>query len=447
MAPVAGPSRGRASLPARTTRRQAHEKSELFAAPAAVSVPTTTTLAKGKGKAIADEPRPEAAIRGKGKGRAFINAKEESADTRERARSSVAASPAADMPPPPVPTKKGKGRRATLAAVEAEPEVEEDPPKEETVAGANGKGKKRGRMSLPNLPTKKRKGQLDLEHDQPSPTTSSPAAETPAPEPISTPLTATEPEPLPSLAHIPFPPPPPRYKERHHGPKRFWYTDPWQKPVHPPKHEGHLQPILDSYIHIEDAGPPADAGALQIRALNEAYYRNRVNYLQHQGRLSRLLEDDTVASSSKTKLPALPARQTDFRDSLMNHMVQVRTAMMNESKGKPVVCKRIARMVAAYWEHIEGKEERERLAEERDRKKRAKDLVRAVRKRWALAVKVRTWMQLTRETRLIADRTRTHGRGAEGGAGSAGKGTFAEHAAAEHWAFGRSEGRHPWTRA
>jgi helicase SWR1 len=243
-------------------------------------------------------------------------------------------------------------------------------------------------MSLPNLPTKKRKGQLDVESDHASPSIDSPAAETPAPEPEPTPVPAAEPEPLPSLAHIPFPPPPLRPKERNYGPKRFWYTDPRQKPAQAPKHDGRLQPVLDAYIHIEDTGPPADPNALHIRALNEAYYRNRVNYLQHQGRLSRLLEDDTVASSSKTKLPALPARQVDFRDSLMSHMVQVRTAMMNESKSKPVVCKRIARMVLAYWEHVEGKEERERLAEERDRKKKAKDLVRAVRKRWALAVKV-----------------------------------------------------------
>lgn len=45
-------------------------------------------------------------------------------------------------------------------------------------------------------------------------------------------------------------------------------------------------------------------------------------------------------------------------------------------------------MVQAYWENIEGKEERERLAEEKERKRMGKEIIKSLRKRWALAVKV-----------------------------------------------------------
>lgn len=83
-----------------------------------------------------------------------------------------------------------------------------------------------------------------------------------------------------------------------------------------------------------------------------------------------------------------PTRQTDFQDSLMAHMVQVRNAMLNEAKAKPVVCKRVARMIQMYWDHIQNKDERERLAEEREIKRRSKEVVKALRKRWGLAVKV-----------------------------------------------------------
>jgi helicase SWR1 len=69
-------------------------------------------------------------------------------------------------------------------------------------------------------------------------------------------------------------------------------------------------------------------------------------------------------------------------------MVQVRNAMMNEAKAKPLVCKKVARMITSYWEHIEGREERERAAEDREMKRRQKELVKALKKRWGLAVKV-----------------------------------------------------------
>jgi helicase SWR1 len=73
----------------------------------------------------------------------------------------------------------------------------------------------------------------------------------------------------------------------------------------------------------------------------------------------------------------------------MSHMVQVRNAMMAEAKSKPAQCRKIARMITAHWEREEGKEEREQQALEREQKKKARDIVRALKKKWGLAVKVR----------------------------------------------------------
>lgn len=366
-------------MPARTTRRQAHEVSEIFSAPVAAPNEAATSTEKGKGKARAEQP-PVDPTKAKGRGRQSFSTIE--AELSIRSRSAVAQSPSSDMPPPPVPNKKGKGRRVTMTAAEADSEREEEIVVKET--DVKGKGKKRGRLSLPNLPAKKHRAVED--EAVVSPVVESPA-ETPARElsPVVQPPAA----PLPSLAHIPFPPPPVRHKERVTGPKRIWYTEPSQLPP-PPKYGGQIWPIVQSYTHLDDTGPILDANALHIQALNEAYFRNRVNYLQHQGRLLRLLDEaDTSIPAGKNKsVAAGVVRQTDYQDSLMNHMVQVRNAVMNESKGKPAVCKRIARMIMAYWEHEQGKEERERAAEEKERKRKAKDLVRSIRKRWALAVKV-----------------------------------------------------------
>jgi len=62
--------------------------------------------------------------------------------------------------------------------------------------------------------------------------------------------------------------------------------------------------------------------------------------------------------------------------------------MLNEARLKPIVCKKIAKMIQGYWEHIEGKDDRERLAEEKKRKLQMKELIKSLRRRWALAVKV-----------------------------------------------------------
>lgn len=258
-----------------------------------------------------------------------------------------------------------------------------------------GKGRKRSRPSLPNWPNKtSRDASIDRTEDAQSLAPSSPNIEdesdavvvsTPPPPPV-----------LPSLAHLPFPDPPMRPRQRPRGPRRIYYTDPTHVPAGIVRFDGHLEPLLDSYIHLEDTGPSPDLQSLELRAAREGYFRNRVNYLQQQGRLLRLLDEDeaddqhVIAAPGKggAKAPTLPARLTDHQDSLMAHMIQVRNAMLNEAKIKPQVCKRIARMIQAYWDHIEGKEERERLAEERERKRQMKDLMKALRKKWALAVKV-----------------------------------------------------------
>lgn len=256
------------------------------------------------------------------------------------------------------------------------------------------KGKKRGRQSMPNLPAKKVRA---LRKSEPS-ATASPRSSSPAQTPAKSPTPEPEPEPvvLPSLAHLPFPPPPERPKWRRSGPSRIIYTDPNQRPLTKPQYDGDISRILESYIHIEDTGPPTTMQFLEQAALRAGWLRNRVNWLQHQGRLLRLLDEEDEGPETKgrdrshqKKVPVgPPPRATDFQDSLMSHMVQVRNAMIYEAKMKPQVCKRIARGIQLYWEHIQNKDERERQAQEKERKRKAKEMVKSLRKRWGLAVKV-----------------------------------------------------------
>jgi helicase SWR1 len=366
----AGPSRSRLSLGSRTTRHRANEQSQLFSSESSErsqpgSTPSTTSTpaskVKGKGRQSDFEPPVEVEEIVKPKlGRPF------------KVKNDA-------MLPPPVPEKgkgKGKGRRVTLGAEVREQEMEVEEVKEDAEPPSKKKRGRPPRISLPNLPVK-----LDDE------ASSSPAVHV-SPEPQSTPLGGPS---LPSLAHLPFPPPPSYPRKRPRGTRKMYYTDYTQLPTTVPKYNGDLNAILNSYIHLEDTGPSPDIKTLELKAATEAYYRNRVNYLQHQGRLLRLLDDDeSVPSSAKisSKPPNLPPRKTDYQDSLLSHMVQVRNAMLNEAKLKPIVCKKIARMIQAYWDHIEGKEDRERLAEEKKRKLQTKELIKSLRRRWALAVKV-----------------------------------------------------------
>jgi hypothetical protein len=176
---VAGPSRSRASLGSRTTRRQANEQTELFSSePTRQSeptpIPTSSSKSKGKGRQSDSEPTADAEVAVKPKlGRPFKVKNEE-------------------MLPPPVPVQgkgKGKGRRATMGVelieeVEGEAEIEAvEPPLK----------KRRGRpprLSLPNMPSQK------LDDESPS----SPAIRD-SPDPNPTPVTAPS---LPTLAHLLF---------------------------------------------------------------------------------------------------------------------------------------------------------------------------------------------------------------------------------------------------
>lgn len=361
---VAGPSRSRASLVSRTTRRQANEQTELFSSeparqPEPTSTPGTSSKSKGKGRQSDIEPITDVEVLVKPKlGRPFKVRNEK-------------------MLPPPIPDKgkgKGKGRRATMDAVPAE-EVEEETKIEDVEPPLKKRRGRPPRLSLPNLPAQ------TLDDESPS----SPAVRD-SPDPQQAPVPAPS---QPSLAHLPFPPPPTQPRRRPRGPRTVYYTDFAHLPTTTPKHNGDLNAILESYIHLEDTGPSPDIKTLELKAATEAYYRNRVNYLQHQGRLLRLLDDDSTSNAKiSTKPPTLPPRKTDYQDSLLAHMVQVRTAMLNEARLKPIVCKKIARMIQGYWEHIEGKDDRERLAEEKRRKLQMKELIKSLRRRWALAVKV-----------------------------------------------------------
>lgn len=358
-------------------------------------VGNVTTIAKptpkGKEKAKADpEPELEAATpapAAPSKGRGRRSAPSTTLEPESEAESTRAPTSA------PKATAKGKGKKGRRVTMHVEPEAElSTEPEEQPVP----KGKKRGRQSMPNLPAKKVRA---LRKSEPS-ATASPRSSSPAQTPARSPTPEPEPDPepvaLPSLAHLPFPPPPERPKWRRSGPSRIIYTDPNQRPLTKPQYDGDISRILESYIHIEDTGPPTTIQFLEQAALRGGWLRNRVNWLQHQGRLLRLLDEEDEGPETKgrdrshqKKAPVgPPPRATDFQDSLMSHMVQVRNAMIYEAKMKPQVCKRIARGIQLYWEHVQNKGERERQAQEKERKRKAKEMIKGLRKRWGLAVKV-----------------------------------------------------------
>ncbi|KAL7421999.1 swr1 complex component [Cryptotrichosporon argae] len=352
----AGPSRRGA---ARTTRRQAHEQNDALLSSIPTSAPPLanghakpTTSVKGKSKAVEPSEPPKL----------FATLKEAAA---------YAASLEAEVQDTHTPVKKGRGKELSVKAKD--------------------KGR-RTTMDAPPRPTKKLKLALvDSPSASPAPASSPQIREStfaPTPPPVT---------PLPSLAHLEFPPPPIRQRERRTAKPVITYTDPTQMPTLEPKFGGDIDAFLASYIHIDDAEPAVDIPALELRAAREAFFRNRVNYLQQQGRLLRLLDEDDAdaagaaaktASTAPSRKPAAPARLTDHHDALLSHAQQVRNAIVVEAKYKPQACRRIARMVMQYWEHEQGKEERARVNEERERKKRAKDVVRAIRKKWGMAVKV-----------------------------------------------------------
>lgn len=150
----AGPSRPRSFLPSRTTRRKAHEQSELLAhvvAPAA-KPPAFVPSAKGKGK-VGEELHIK--VKGKGKAPAeqsLIVPSVEDAPHAKGGKRKVS-DVTTDMLPPPVPDKRSRGsRRVTMDA-----SVPQIGPDEEvglhSQAPNGGKAKRRGRISLPDLPT------------------------------------------------------------------------------------------------------------------------------------------------------------------------------------------------------------------------------------------------------------------------------------------------------
>ena len=381
---TAGPSRLRTPQPVRKTRRQTAKQSELFAnvlpsSPATSGTPASADR-KGKSRAIGGEmATPLVSSKSKRKSLQLDRNDEDTPSLKLKLSLRARAEEQGVLPAQIV---NGGKKHANRAASMSTSEQEENPP-------SSSMGRKRGRGSLPTPAVIKKLRSSSLA--EPSIEPSESASVDPEPEVVEAgPRTPSPPPQQPSLAHIAFPPFPPRPRERLYGPRQIWYTDPRQRPPLL-QHDGDIAPIMESYLHLEDTGVQPDIKALELRAAREAYFRNRVNWLQHQGRLSRLLEEPSGSSSgSKThpmKMQNLAPRQTDHHDSLLAHMVQVRNAILLESKSKPVVTKRIARMIQSYWEHIEGRAERERAAEEREQKRVMRDLIRAMRKRWSLAVK------------------------------------------------------------
>lgn len=430
---VAGPSRPRNSLPARATRHQAHVQTDSLLAPkpivAPIPAPAIPTNVNGKGKGRASEvelivdvkgkkkaipevviPDIEATPRGKGKGKMKMERESmppPSKPIRKKARASISGdvvqpiverkkpgpkprNSLPNLPPPPAsPVKRGPGRPPKVRLTDLVSEIPDDELEVEIPVIPRKKGA--GRPPKLRIPDQVVSSPIAPE---------TPDVETSAPEMIEDSPPPTPAPALPSLAHVPFPPPPIRPRTRRVGPNKIWYSDHLQLPHPAPPHSGNLNSLLTSYISLEDSGPQPDLPTLEARAAREGFIRNRVNWLQSQGRLLRLLDEDEDGGGGhgdKIKgmkgfgKPMVVARKQDHQDHLMSHMRQVRNAMIDEARNKPIYAKKVARMIQAHWEFIEGREDRERVEREKEVRRKGKEVVKGLRKKWGLAVKVSSW--------------------------------------------------------
>lgn len=73
----------------------------------------------------------------------------------------------------------------------------------------------------------------------------------------------------------------------------------------------------------------------------------------------------------------------------MEQVVHFSKLVHDERRSHMALAKKTGRMVLAYFGMVEGREERERKEEEKQKKALARWTVREVRKKWKMAVNVR----------------------------------------------------------
>lgn len=167
------------------------------------------------------------------------------------------------------------------------------------------------------------------------------------------------------------------------------YTHPEQLPpaITPFGHS--ITGLVSSYRQLDDK--EVDEATLRKEAQAAAGVLLRVRHYQ---RLGRMLEVDSpdydvaAAAIASLRPPAEHKRAPDHQAHLLAHVAQVRNAMLNEYKGHLALARKLSRAVQAHFEHRQGAAQREAKEEERRKRTTMRELTRAVKAQWKLAVNV-----------------------------------------------------------
>jgi helicase SWR1 len=170
---------------------------------------------------------------------------------------------------------------------------------------------------------------------------------------------------------------------------------------------GSVQTYLSSYIMLDEKD--IDENSLRRQVNLSAQTRERIRLFRKHGRMLGQLEEEADSedegidgqastgqrsdrnkkmSISAMKAAIEPKRVPDYGDHLIAHAAQVRNAMLAEWKNHNAIARKIARAVQIYWERVNNKDDRLEKEEERKRKLLMRELVKAIRAKWQLAVNV-----------------------------------------------------------
>jgi helicase SWR1 len=177
-----------------------------------------------------------------------------------------------------------------------------------------------------------------------------------------------------------------------------------------------MEQYLRSYTMLEEND--VDENALRHQINSTAKTRERIRLFRKHGRMLGQLEENsdseeegegekeaarTDRTSKKMTISAMkafpePKRLPDHNEHLLGHVTQVRNAMLVDWKVRTANSRKIARAIQIYWERELNKDDITEKMEERRRKQVMRELVKAIKAKWQLAVNV------VRAKRLAAEK-------------------------------------------
>lgn len=302
-------------------------------------------------------------------------------DQKEGVLAPVKAAPVASM------SGAGRGHAHGKVDVKGKGKAAEGPLKAEDAVTAPARPAAAAKKSGGGGRSKKSITKTEVATPVASPSTSAPKAKSKSRRSSTTPAAPTtltaDPTPSTSKHPLPYLPLPSSKRAKlSHDSIPTVYTHPLQLP-RPPAFDGSLPALLSSYLDLTDDATLSThptPEALDAIASHDASILTRVSRLTASGRT--LGNPDRRAASE-------PKRIKDHQEHLVEQVVHFSKLVHDERRSHMALAKKTGRMVLAYFGMVEGREERERKEEEKQKKALARWTVREVRKKWKMAVNVR----------------------------------------------------------